>query len=283
MAVDKPLSTINNPSLPDIARKDNYRVEPLLTAIVFIAFVIYVTLRTFENKYFLSGNLLSPLYSPLFETKWMLFGKHISPAIFILPVPLLFRTTCYYYRKAYYRAFFMDPYACAVKEPFARKNYTGERAFPLILQNIHRYAFYLAAIVMVILWWDCIWSFTYDPANYSSTVPLPDPPGAPAALIHGRQFYLSLGSIVFLVNVILLSLYTFSCHSWRHLAGGCTDCFSKAKVRHGIWQRISHLNENHMLWAWCSLFSVALTDLYVRAVASGMFHDLPLFFSGYGG
>jgi hypothetical protein len=275
MAVDKPLSTINNANLPDIQRKDNYRVEPLLTAIVFIAFVIYVTCRTFENKYFAQGTLLSPLYSPLFETKWSLFGKHISPAIFILPVPLLFRTTCYYYRKAYYRAFFMDPHACAVKEPFARKGYSGERSPWMVWQNFHRYAFYLAAIVMVVLWWDTIWSFTYG--DFYSQSGYVDPPGPPSALIH-RHFGVTVGSLVFLVNVILLSLYTFSCHSWRHLTGGCVDCFSKAKVRHTFWQKVSHLNENHMLWAWCSLFSVAIADLNVRCVSHGVFPDIPLYF-----
>jgi hypothetical protein len=267
MAVDKPLSTINNPALPDIKRKDAYWVEPALIVIVFVAFIIYVTWRTFENNYFDAAqadprlNYLSPLYSPNFSGAvkgWHLFGMRFSPAILILPVPLLFRTTCYYYRKAYYRAFFGDPSACAVKEALAgaRKNYTGERAFPLILQNIHRYAFYLAAIVMVVLWYDAILAFTVHTPT-------------------GLAPYVGVGSIIFLVNVILLSLYTFSCHSWRHLAGGCVNCYSRnqnTKTRHGIWQRITHLNENHQLWAWCSLFSVALTDLYVRLVASGAIH-----------
>jgi hypothetical protein len=258
MAVDKPLSTINNPKLPDITRKDNYRTEPLLVAIVFIAFTIYVTFRAFENKYFEVGTLLSPLYSPNFG-QHKIFGMTISPAIFVLPVPLLFRATCYYYRKAYYRAFFMDPYSCAVKEPFARKNYTGERSGLLQAQNFHRYTFYLAAIVMAVLWWDTILAFTKPGANGSTSLGI------------------TVGSIIFLANVILLSFYTFSCHSFRHLAGGCVDCFSKAPERHSIWEKITHLNENHMLWAWCSLFSVAITDLYVRCVSSGLFHDMRFF------
>ena len=64
-----------------------------------------------------------------------------SPAIIILIVPLGFRMTCYYYRKAYYRSFWLSPPACAVAEPHAK--YTGETRFPLIIQNIHRYFFYL--------------------------------------------------------------------------------------------------------------------------------------------
>jgi hypothetical protein len=31
-----------------------------------------------------------------------------------------------------------------------------------------------------------------------------------------------------------------------------------------------------MLWAWLSLFSVALTDLYIRLVSSGVIRDIRL-------
>jgi hypothetical protein len=264
MAIENvPRSTVRSKALPQLVRKDAWWIEPAATFIVFVAFIVYVTWRTFENDYYSYGTYLSPLYSPTIATHWMLFGKHISPAIFILPVPLLFRTTCYYYRKAYYRAFFWDPPACSVPEVAERTNYTGERAFPLILQNIHRYAFYLAAIVMVILWWDALAAFTQQDLN------------------GGWHVYIGLGTFIFLANVILLSLYTFSCHSWRHLSGGCLNCFSCSAVnreRMGIWQRITHLNERHAVWAWCSLFSVALTDFYVRCLATGALHD-PVFFS----
>ena len=54
----------------------------------------------------------------------------------ILWAPGGFRLTCYYYRGAYYKAFWADPPSCAVGEP--RKSYWGERSFPLILQNVHR-------------------------------------------------------------------------------------------------------------------------------------------------
>ncbi|MGO8672640.1 MAG: succinate dehydrogenase [Capsulimonadaceae bacterium] len=259
--VDKPLSTIDNPALPDIKRTDAYWVEPLLTALGLIAFGIYVTFRAFEFKFYKTGSMISPFYSPDLSQFTAHYG--ISPALVILPIPLLFRATCYYYRKAYYRAFFGDPTACGVKEALApvRKNYSGERAFPLILQNIHRYAFYLAALVMAVLWWDTLLTFTHAKAG-------------------GWTLGMTLGSLVFTANVVLLSMYTFSCHSWRHLTGGCINCYScseGAKARHDLWSRISHLNENHQLWAWCSLFSVGLTDFYVRLVASGAFTD-PRFF-----
>src|SRR5438067_1236350 len=74
---------------------------------------------------------------------------HCSPALLILPFPLGFRLTCYYYRKAYYRSFWLSPPACAVAD--AHRRYTGERRFPLIFQNVHRYFFYLALPFAVLL------------------------------------------------------------------------------------------------------------------------------------
>ena len=77
-----------------------------------------------------------------------------SPALLILPFPAGFRFTCYYYRGAYYKAFWADPPACAVGEP--RKGYLGENSFPLIIQNIHRYFMYLAVVFLFLLSYD-VW------------------------------------------------------------------------------------------------------------------------------
>src|SRR6267143_1578919 len=173
----------------------------------------------------------------------------------LLSRPLGFRATCYYYRKAYYRAFFLDPPACAVGES-PRRNYRGETAFPFILQNVHRYFFYLAVLFIAFLWHDAISSFFFD----------------------GR-FGVGVGTLVLTLNVSLLSLYTFSCHSLRHLAGGKLDCFSCAnfgRSRFAAWRVSTFLNERHMLFAWCSLVSVGFADFYVRMVACGAIRDLRL-------
>ncbi len=88
-----------------------------------------------------------------------------SPAFLILWVPAGFRFTCYYYRGAYYKAFWADPINCAVGEP--RKTYLGERYFPLIIQNVHRYIYYLAVLFIFILSYDAwlgMW-FTDRPAR----------------------------------------------------------------------------------------------------------------------
>ena len=77
-------------------------------------------------------------------------------------------------------------------------------------------------------------------------------------------------------NSALLSLYSLSCHSCRHLCGGHVNVFNQAKGRYSLWRLISALNERHMLFAWISLYGVGLTDLYVRLVAMGVIHDLRL-------
>jgi hypothetical protein len=172
----------------------------------------------------------------------------------ILPGPAGFRFTCYYYRKAYYRAFAMDPPACAVGE--ARHKYNGERKL-LLFQNLHRYALYVAVIFLLFLWHDFIKSLMWP-----------------------EGFGMGLGSLVLLANVTFLSAYTFSCHSWRHLIGGSVNSFSTEPLgglRHALWSLTSKLNEKHMQFAWVSLFGVALTDFYVRSVASGMIHDIRFF------
>jgi len=230
-------------------RRDAWWVEILPIIVLMGGFSVYATLRAFEAKFYEWGPYLSPFYSPLLHPHWW----PLSPALLILAGPLGFRATCYYYRKALYRAFLLDPPACAVGEPSNRR-YTGETSFPLILQNIHRYFFYLAVIFILFLWHDAILSFRFD-----------------------GHFGIGVGSLVLTLNVCLLSLYTFSCHSLRHLAGGKLDCFSCAtfgRSRYSAWRGFSFLNERHMIFAWCSLISVGCADFYVRLVASGAIHDL---------
>jgi hypothetical protein len=124
------------------------------------------------------------------------------------------------------------------------------------LQNLHRYFLYLAIIFLAFLWYDAILAFSWDGA-----------------------FGIGVGSLVMLANIILLSLYTLSCPSVRHLVGGKLDCFSctaATRTRHTGWRGASFLNERHMLFAWLSLFSVGLTDFYIRLVSCGAIRDIRL-------
>lgn len=233
-------------------RTDNWWLNPLLVAIGFTLFIVYATYRVFENNYYEVNQFLSPFYSPKLIFDWW----HFSPAILILWIPAGFRATCYYYRKAYYRAYFMTPPACGVVGT-AGKGYSGETQFPWVLQNLHRYFFYLAVLVLAVLWWDAIQAF----------------------FTHSGKFTISGVALVMVLNCILLSGYTFGCHAYRHLCGGALNCFSKTereKARFRIWHFVTKLNEHHMAWAWASLFSVGFTDFYIRQIAVGAMSPLYL-------
>ncbi len=248
-------------------RKDRWWVQPVTTVTVLTAFVAYATWAAFINKDYYVGaashrDLISPFYSPCL-TGSCVPGSHpgsvlswwtISPALLILIFPLGFRLTCYYYRKAYYRSFWQSPPACAVADGHAR--YTGETRFPLIVQNIHRYFWYLALIFNVILTIDAIMAYRM--------------PGAGGIGV-------SVGSLVLTANAILLWLYSLSCHFCRHACGGHVNTFYEHKLRHRLWELVTPLNARHMQFAWASLIMVARTDGYVRLVASHIISDPKLF------
>jgi len=232
-------------------RRDAWWLEILPVVFLLGGFGLYATLRAFEGRFYEWGPYLSPFYSPLIDPEhhWWRF----SPAILVLAGPLGFRATCYYYRKAYYRAFFLDPPACAVGEG-SNRSYRGETAFPFILQNLHRWFLYLAIVYLAFLWHDAIRAFFFS-----------------------NGFGIGVGSLILLVNIALLTLYTFSCHSLRHLVGGKLDCFSCTAFgprRYTAWRWLSDLNGRHMLFAWSSLIAVGLTDFYVRAVSAGLIKDI---------
>ena len=237
------------------ARKDNWWVEPLLVFLGFSAFIVYSTWAALQGNNYTYGPYLSPFYSPLLMTSapsWWPAILPFSAAMLILWAPGGFRLTCYYYRGAYYKAFWADPPSCAVGEP--RKTYWGERSFPLILQNVHRYFLYLAIVFIFILAFDAYHAMWFN-----------------------GQFGFGIGTIVMIINPILLGGYTFGCHSLRHLVGGRLDEMSKKPVRKATYDCVSCLNRKHMLWAWMSLFWVGFTDVYIRMCAMGIWHDVRIF------
>jgi hypothetical protein len=246
-------------------RPDVWWVQPAIVVVLLSAFIVYATWAAFQGEHYRYGPYLSPFYSPeLFGSSphawfgskptwwptWLVF----SPALLILPFPGFFRLTCYYYRGAYYKAFWADPPACAVGEP--RKRYRGEARFPLIIQNIHRYFLYIALVFLVMLAHDvyqALW-FT-DPVTGRTT------------------FGIGIGTLVLAANVTLLGGYTLGCHSMRHVIGGYLDRLSRAPVRKVAYDCSSCLNRAHMRWAWSSLFAVAFADLYVRLCSMGIWTD----------
>ncbi len=254
---------IPKPAFGQTMRADVWWLQPLLVFLGLSIFIIYSTWAAFQGTNYFFGNYISPFYSPeivgdsphsWFGPKpawwpaWLIF----SPALLVLWAPGGFRVTCYYYRGAYYKAFWADPPACTVGEP--RKSYWGERSFPLIMQNVHRYFLYLALLFLLILAYD-VWK----------------------ALWFANGFGIGGGTIVLAINVVLLGGYTIGCHSLRHLAGGFLDQFSRAPACYRAYECVTCFNRRHMLWAWVSLFWVGFADLYVRLCAMGIWHDVRLF------
>lgn len=205
----------------------------------FSLYAAWVVLFFANGRY---GPYLSPFNSP--EIQVTIAGFAIPTGIWIFWVPLGFRATCYYYRKAIFRGYLWHPRSCAVGEP-GRGTYRGETRL-FVYNNLHRFALYLAAVQIVILWYDAVAAF----------------------VLHGAP-HLGLGNLLMLVNVVCLSAYVFGCHAFRHLAGGGLDCFSCHRARYQLWKGVTVLNVRHATWAWVSMFTVWGLDLYIRLLILG--------------
>ncbi|MBI4475141.1 MAG: succinate dehydrogenase [Acidobacteria bacterium] len=245
-------------------RRDRWWIEPLALFLGLSGFIVYATWAAFQGEYYYFGEYLSPFYSPeVFgdsphsllgpRPAWWPLWLPFSPALLILWAPGGFRVTCYYYRGSYYKAFWADPPSCAVGEP--RKHYLGENSFPLIIQNIHRYFLYLAVIFLFFLASDVWKAMWFDDGNGQ------------------LSFGIGVGTIVLAVNVVLLGGYALGCHSMRHVIGGGKDQINQALLGRSGYNCVTCLNSNHMKWAWCSLFWVAFSDVYVRLCSMGILTD----------
>jgi len=249
----------------ETGRRDVWWIQPLVVFLALSTFLVYATWAAFQGEHYTYGPYLSPFYSPEFfgSSPHSWFGPKpaawpswlpFSPALLILPIPAFFRVTCYYYRGAYYKAFWADPPSCTVGEP--RSSYWGENSFPLVLQNIHRYMLFLSVAVLLVLAFD-VWKGFWFTDPTTGTV----------------SFGIGVGSLLLATNTILLSGYLFGCHSMRHIAGGCVDQLSRAPLGVPAYSCVSCLNRQHMTWAWCSLFTVGFSDVYIRLCSMGVWTD----------
>src|ERR1700690_3532904 len=190
--IDVPLSRAG---FGQTQRADNWWVQPLVVFLGLSTFIVYSTWAALQGQHFRFGPYLSPFYSPeLFGPEgW--FGSNptwmpawVTGAMLILWAPGGFRFTCYYYRGAYYKAFWADPINCAVGEP--RKTYLGEKSFPLIIQNVHRYFLYIAIGFILLLGYDAIKAMIFTDA------------------LGAKHFGIGVGTLIMVLNVFLLSSYT---------------------------------------------------------------------------
>jgi hypothetical protein len=247
-------------------RTDRWWVQTVGIAVILLFFIVYSTIRIFMAKWYYAEDYhyLTPLYSPCmtdscvsgsshFGTPFGAFPFFLPLGIIAFPIVAGFRVTCYYYRKAGYRSLWASPPACAVNEP--HRKYTGETRPPLFVMNWHRYFFYFAALILLVNFYDALLAF------------------------QGRDggFGVGLGTLILLVNVVMLAGYTLSCHACRHVVGGRLKHFSKHPLRYRFWTFVSQLNARHGTFAMVSLFTVILTDAYIMAVSAGWFDDLRIF------
>ena len=205
-------------------------------------FAVYSTWAALQNAHYYAPPYLSPFYSPcisancdarylaadrlLVESFSGIFDSCGFPAVFARRATTIAK---------HITAHFFDrrrPAPC-VTPP---KSYSGETRFPFVLQNVHRYFFYLSLVILAFLWWDC-----HSRLQISRTVSV-----------------WVVGTIVLLVNAALLSLFSFSCNSCRHVCGGYLNSFHSAPSKFKTWTFISKLNEKHMEYAWVSLIWVGL-------------------------
>lgn len=245
-------------------RTDAWWIQPLLVVLGLTAFVAYGVWRVFwGSSTYYSAPYISIFYSPCIASSCAEGANEFSfigdwwrwtPALLVAWIPLGFRLTCYYYRKAYYRSYWLSPPSCAVPEP--RTKYTGERRLPLILNNSHRWFFYLGFLLSLILTYDAVLAFK-DP--------------------QGNWGHMGLGTLLLLINAFCLWAYTLSCHSCRNTIAGRINHFSKHPVRYKLYTYISRWNHHHPKWAWISLATIVIADYYVYLLASGHLTDVRFF------
>ena len=193
-------------------RKDKWWQTPRIVAAGLTIWVLYATVRVFTGHWYFvpQYHYLTPFYSPCVSGEcvpgsstlgqWIPAVPPIIPYAFVSLVFVLgFRLTCYYYRGAYYRAFWRAPSACAVREPHA--TYSGETRFPLIAQNVHRYFWYAALFVGILLSYDVAQAFRGPDGNFG----------------------FGIGSLILLANVIFIWGYTLGCHTCRHITGRAAE------------------------------------------------------------
>ena len=251
--IDVPLS---RSGFGQTRRADNWWVQPLVVFLGLSAFIVYSTWAAFQGQHFRFGPYLSPFYSPelfgpptagLAECRLdaglghggdadPLGARRISRHLLLLSRRLL-------------QSLLGRPASCTVGEP--RKKYLGERSFPLIVQNIHRYFLYLALVFLVILAHDVWDAFWFD-----------------------GQFGIGVGTLVLLTNLVLLT----SLHIRLPLASPSGRRLSRPAGRSPARKTSLRLRElpepaTHAVCVVQPFHRWHFADLYVRMCSMGIWTD----------
>ncbi len=205
------------------------------------------------------GTVLILLYKvPVFDG---LTDPFYTPTVLILPLVVLFRLTCYAYRKDYHRHLFNHPNSCAtdVRLDSKKRGYSGETGF-FRVENVHRYFMYTAWAILPFFFYDVYVSIVYSGA-----------------------ITVTLGTIILAVNAVAVTTYTFSCHSVRHLIGGykdCVNCPANQNKKNSLYRLQSRLNGHHEAIAWTSLIMFVFVDLFIRGMIGGVIPNIVLIHAG---
>ena len=121
------------PDVPHL-RRDRWWRTPAATVAFLTVFVVYSTWAVFQNAQLLRGRRRAPrphlalvlaVHHRQLRARrrrgfvlnwWRDLARHPGRSV----VPVGFRLTCYYYRKAYYRGFWQSPPACGVADGHAQ-------------------------------------------------------------------------------------------------------------------------------------------------------------------
>ena len=244
-------------------RPDAWWVYPLLTFLGLSAFVVYSTWAAFQGKHYTYGPYLSPFYSPeLFgDSPHAWFGAAAVVVAELAAVlagaadPLGARpgsaspatTTAARTTRRSGPTRPPAPSASRARATSARATAARPPEHPPLLPvrrgAVHRHA-----------------GLRRDQGVLVPT--------------RRRSFGIGVGTLVLIVNVILLGGYTFGCHSLRHLIGGRHDCSVEvADVPQGC-TRLFELPEPqaHAVGVDEPVLG-AFADLYVRLCSMGVWTD----------
>ena len=98
----------------------------------------------------------------------------------------------------------------------------------MVVQNLHRYFMYAALAYLPLLTYDVWLAINFHEGD-----------------VH--TYGVSIGTLILLINVIMLTGYTLGCYAFRHVIGGGSNDWTSsgmARLKYKMWKFSTKLNEN---------------------------------------